>query len=239
MEYQGTIEEHVRLLKSAQTVTSQLVQQMPLKEAATTILLHPDFHKRNIFVSEKDPTIVTGIIDWQGASIQPAFMHATETPDFASLPDDLPFLKKLGERAEKNEHELKAASICAQTFDVLIKAHAPKLQRGRDLDPPLTRIFHYCLASWTSSATAIREELIDLSQRWKELGLEGYCGYSVSEEELARHKKLYTDLEDAMKLKEGIMRVLCANPDGYVSNDEWEELGTHYRLSWNSGWRLR
>lgn len=220
--YQGYVDEHTSLLEAMQTVISQLIQHRALQEAAAPALLHPDFHKRNVFVSDKDPTIVTGVIDWQAASVRPAFIHATDTPDFASLPEDLPFLKKLGERAEENEHELKAASICAQTFDVIMKAYAPKLQAGRDLDPSLTRIFHYCLTSWTSNATASREELIDLSQRWEELGLAGCCGYSVSEEEKALHKKLYTDLEDAMKLKEGLMRVLGANPDGYVPIGQWE-----------------
>lgn len=173
-------------------------------------------------MSEEDPTVITGVIDWTSTGVQPAFMNATETPHFASLPEDLPFLQRLGEREELGEYEPKAASICAQTFDVIVKGYIPRLQAGRDLDPALSRIFHYSLTSWTSSATAIREELIDLSQRWKNLGLAGSSHYTVSEEEIASHKKMYTDLHDAMKLKAGLMRVLGANPDGYVSNDGWE-----------------
>ena len=222
MTYQGTVEEHTRLLNATKMVMSQLVEHIPLRDAAAPILLHPDFHKRNIFVSETDPTIITGVIDWQSASVQPAFMYATETPDFASLPEDLPFLKKLGEPEEESEHELKSASICAQTFDTIAKGYIPKLQAGRNLDPSLLRNFHYCLTSWTSSATAIREELIDLSQRWQEIGLAGSSSYSIPEEDISLHKKLYNDLEDAMKLKAGVMRLLNANSDGYVSNDEWE-----------------
>ncbi|OJJ98580.1 hypothetical protein ASPACDRAFT_53404 [Aspergillus aculeatus ATCC 16872] len=42
-------------------------------QSASLLLFHPDLYKCNIFVSEEDPTIITGIIDWQGASIKPAF----------------------------------------------------------------------------------------------------------------------------------------------------------------------
>ncbi|KAL2834402.1 hypothetical protein BDW59DRAFT_156335 [Aspergillus cavernicola] len=36
----------------------------------------------------EDLTIVTGLIDWQSASIEPAFIYANETPDFAALLED-------------------------------------------------------------------------------------------------------------------------------------------------------
>lgn len=201
---------------------AQLTDNLVVEKASTPLLLHPDFHRRNVFVSEDDPTAVTGIIDWTSTAIQPAFMYATDTPDFASLPDDLPFLEGFGERQEQGEFELKAASICAQTFDVIVKGYIPKLQAARNLDPSLSRIFLYSLSSWTSSATGLREELFDLSQRWEKLGLEGSCSFSMTDEEIDTHKKLCTDLEDAAKLKAGIMRILGANPDGYVPNDEWE-----------------
>lgn len=34
-------------------------------------------------VDSEDPTNITGIIDWQSASIEPSFMLAVDTPDFA------------------------------------------------------------------------------------------------------------------------------------------------------------
>lgn len=55
-----------------------------IQGAATPVLLHHDLNKRNIFVSEDDPAIVTSIIDWQSTSIEPAFWYADEAPDFAT-----------------------------------------------------------------------------------------------------------------------------------------------------------
>jgi Ser/Thr protein kinase RdoA (MazF antagonist) len=47
-------------------------------------LLHADLHERNIFVSDDDPSIITGLIDCQSSSIEPDFMYADEMPDFAA-----------------------------------------------------------------------------------------------------------------------------------------------------------
>jgi aminoglycoside/choline kinase family phosphotransferase len=54
-----------------------------IRNAVTPTLLHPDLHKRNIFVSDDDPAVITGIIDWQSSSIEPAFWYADDVPDFA------------------------------------------------------------------------------------------------------------------------------------------------------------
>ncbi|KAL3473948.1 phosphotransferase enzyme family protein [Aspergillus californicus] len=40
------------------------------------VLWHPDLHGDNIFVDPKDPTQITGIIDWQAAHIAPLFLQA-------------------------------------------------------------------------------------------------------------------------------------------------------------------
>lgn len=53
-------------------------------ETAAPTLYHADLHKRNVFVSDDDPTIITGLIDWQSSSIEPAFEYADEVPDFAA-----------------------------------------------------------------------------------------------------------------------------------------------------------
>jgi hypothetical protein len=40
-----------------------------------SMLWHNDLHSDNIFVNEDRPTEITGIIDWQGVHISPAFLH--------------------------------------------------------------------------------------------------------------------------------------------------------------------
>ena len=46
-----------------------------------------------------------------------------------------------------------------------------------------------------------RQELIEISEKWKELGLAGSCPYLPSKEELAERKKQYGDFKSIQKLK--------------------------------------
>lgn len=89
----------------------QISKDPRIRDAATPVLFHPDLHKRNIFVSDDHPCVVTGIIDWQSASIEPAFWYADEIPDSASDEE-----------------------ICAQTFDLCTQFLTPKLSSPRLMD---------------------------------------------------------------------------------------------------------
>ncbi|OQD81485.1 hypothetical protein PENANT_c027G06816 [Penicillium antarcticum] len=150
--------------------------------------------KRSIYVSAEEPTVITGLIDWQSTSIEPAFIYANETPDFAALPrvpeeDPLENEQNETEVSGQKERELKDASVCYQTYDVVMTALVHKLRPARLLDPTLFRLFHYCHTTWRDSAVAVRQELIELSARWAELGLEGLCPYSPTEAELKQHAR--------------------------------------------------
>ncbi|XHG05866.1 hypothetical protein AWENTII_009078 [Aspergillus wentii] len=85
LPYQGSVQEHINLLHTSQKVLEHLIKDSRIQNAASPTLIHPDLHKRNIYVNPNDPTIITGIIDWQSTSIEPAFIYTNETPDFASL----------------------------------------------------------------------------------------------------------------------------------------------------------
>jgi len=59
------------------------------QNTAASTLLHADLHERNIFVSDDDPTIITGLIDCQSSNIEPEFCTQTKCqisqPSFTSL----------------------------------------------------------------------------------------------------------------------------------------------------------
>ena len=227
LPYQGSIEEHIRLLSISREVIGRLIDNPVIQNAASPTLLHADLHKRNIYVSDDDPTLVTGLIDWQSTSVEPAFVYASETPDFAALPDHDPLADDgretpAGKRETDEDKKYKDALRCSQTFDVCMKGFVPKLRAARALDETLLRPFRYCHTSWRDSAAAVRQELIEVSKNWKELGLAGSCPYLPSEEELAEHKKQYEDFENVQKLKLWLIRVLDTNSDGWVPADAWE-----------------
>jgi hypothetical protein len=214
LPYRGSVKEHLRLLDVSSRVIQELVQSSLIKNVAIPTLIHPDIHKRNIFVSEEDPSQVTAIIDWQSTSFEPAFVYANNTPDFVeNSTADIPVLERLmqseapdtesSEGVSTDDPEVEAAqkrhekdvSTCQQTYEAVLRGFVPKLHNARAMDETLLRPFRYCDASWTDGAAALRQELIEISQRWTELGLPGLCPYQPTPEELGEHEKQFEDFE--------------------------------------------
>lgn len=193
------------------------------------MLLHPDFHKRNIFVSEEEPTCKTAVIDWQSTGVEPVFSFANETPDMVVDPaidmppfEDEPDTSPEQTQSSHDEKPEKEISICEQTFEVALKGWVPKLHDARALDETLLRPIRYCHTAWRDGAAALRQELIELSQRWNELGLPGSCPYQPSSEEFIRHAKEWEDFESIHNLKLFLVRSINSNTDGWVPPEAWE-----------------
>lgn len=58
-----------------------------LQRFSKPTLWHSDLHLGNIFVSDQDPTMIVGIIDWQFSSIMPAFTQV-QWPTFLNPPEN-------------------------------------------------------------------------------------------------------------------------------------------------------
>jgi Phosphotransferase enzyme family len=225
--YQGTISENLELLETAREVIGQLVHSP--KIPSIPILYHPDLHARNIFVSEEDPTQITAIIDWQSTSIEPVFVYANEEPDIISttatdaqragfIPDMLenvedPRLK------EKRETDLR---ICQETFAVCLRGWSPAVFAAKTTNETLLRLFRYIPNIWSLGSTAIRQELIQLSQSWSQLGLEGECSYKPSPEDVSKHKEQFDDFESRQRLKLWLQTSLGSDADGWRPSEMFE-----------------
>jgi hypothetical protein len=191
-----------------------------IRNAATPTLFHPDLHKRNIFVSDDDPTVITGIIDWQSSSIEPAFWYATEVPDFAR-PVAHP---SLNDQLEPN------SELCAKAFDACTQFLLPKLSGPRLMDEALFRPFRYCYRTWNDGAVAFRHDLIETSKCWKELGLAGSCPFPIpAPEELAAHQKEYKTFEAAHDLRYSLSSLLNTASDGWVPPEDWEATASAHK----------
>jgi hypothetical protein len=236
LPHQGSIQDHIRLLEISQEVMQKLIEDKRIQEAATPALLHADFQKRNIYVSADEPTVITGLIDWQSTSIEPAFIYANEAPDFATIPtipDEDPSGNKDDPDSKQKEQELEDASICHQTYDVVMTALVPKLRPARLLDPTIFRLFHDSHTTWRDSAAAVRQELIELSARWEELGLEGSCPYSPTEADLKQHARVYEDFEAVQALKSWLRDTLDTNSDGWIPNEDWDAAKAVHREAYD------
>ncbi|EFR05414.1 hypothetical protein MGYG_08426 [Nannizzia gypsea CBS 118893] len=234
LPYRGSTEEHVRLVKVCQEIMHKLVQSPYIQQAGMPALIHADYNKRNIFVSSEDPTAITGIIDWQLTCVEPAFIYAHMTPDFAAFPEIDPSEDGSEPKSKEEEKLLKDLSICSQTFDVIMTHKNPKIKPGRLLDSTFFRLFHYCFTTWRDGIPAIRQELIDLSSLWHkpELNLPAPYPYVPSEQELAGHKKQYDDFEAREKLKAWLRISLQTTSDGWIPNELWKDAKEANRMAY-------
>ncbi|KAF2489925.1 hypothetical protein BU16DRAFT_553217 [Lophium mytilinum] len=218
--YHGTVQEHLSLLQSGRTVLKKLSEDSRVQDAATPTLFHPDLNKRNIFVSDDDPTTVTAIIDWQSAAIEPAFWYADLIPDFAK-PIPHPTLE---DQLEFNSEQ------CAKVFNISTQFLTPTLAHPRLMDEAFFRPYRYCYRTWKDGAVAFRDELIHTARRWEELGLADICPYSTpTPEELAAHKKMYQLFLAAQELRSTLSVLLNTATDGWVPPEDWEMVKQAYK----------
>lgn len=205
---------HTRLLNAGREVIQKLGEDPRVRGAATATLCHTDLHKRNIFVSDDDPSVVTDLIDWQSSSIEPAFEYADYVPDFAA--------RTIDASPEGKHTEIKAA-LCRQAFDICLQVLIPKLYAARALDDDLLRSFCYCHRTWRDGAAVFKHELIEISSRWDELGLAGSCPYALPTSiEILERQKEFQSFRTAIDLKQRLISLLDTSSDGWVPMDSWE-----------------
>ncbi|KAI4100052.1 MAG: hypothetical protein L6R37_005692 [Teloschistes peruensis] len=216
--FHGSIAAHTRLLSFGRDVIHKLSKDPRVMGTAAPTLYHADLHKRNIFVSDDDPTVITGLIDWQSSSIGPAFQYADKLPDFAAPNPDIP---KEDQPADQPTDII--SDLCSQAFDACLEIYVPRLSAARALDENLLRPFRYCHRTWRDGAVVLRHELIGISTRWKELGLPDSCPYPVPmSDELVVHEKEYKDFVIAEQMRQRLAYLLDTNADGWVATEAWE-----------------
>ena len=107
-----------------------------------------------------------------------------------------------------------------RSFEVCMHKSAPILAKARNTYSTLIRPFIHCNVSPRDSAPAARQELIELSMQWNELGLDGVVPpYDPTVQELEAQ---YADFEIALNLRLGLMRSLQTDSDGWVASGDWE-----------------
>lgn len=192
-----------------------------IRKASTPTLFHPDFHSRNIYVAENDPTTITGIIDWQSASIEPSFVYAAETPDFA---EELPFDRAIDTGTESEDAKIARdnACLCAQAWAVLARVD-PKIGPATQLDEDLVNLLTTSHTGWRNGAAAMRSQLMKVSEKWSDLGFPGSCPYTPTPEEHEMQQLHWEDFETVQRLRMFLSRSLGCDTDGWVATEHWDE----------------
>lgn len=222
-----SVNDHLRLLSINKDTLNVIRGIEAVKTASKPVLLHPDFHCRNLFVDPSDPAQITGIIDWQATAIEPAFVHVEEIPDIAQ---ELPLDKTLDAVQDAEMDAAQAdAQRCAGTWAAMAYL-CPKLgEAASALDPLLCRYMAAPSFGWLDDMVPILSLLTDLSRKWADLGLPDRSLYQPSEMDIQALNVQLDELESMQRLKMYLVRLLGCETDGWVNVERWEEVLPIYR----------
>ncbi|KAJ5710429.1 hypothetical protein N7488_004585, partial [Penicillium malachiteum] len=218
--YQGSVETHVQLLEHARIVLTQMASDNKVKLRSDRMLFHRDLQLRHVFVSDEAPTVITGVIDWQSASIEPAFEYSFRTPDFVPQRTETASEQKSTETAVSSTEEVESKSqsdpntreaekqseLLQKLWDTFVTLYALQISVARATHIGLFRLFRICDDSWYNGAIKLRNELAQLRKHWNWLGLSGECSYlQQSDEFLTRHTDRYDLYERITSMREGLI----------------------------------
>jgi hypothetical protein len=160
--FQDLVEEHLQLLETSKKTLDVVKDTAAVRDASKPLLLHSDLHARNIFVDPNDSTKILSIIDWQSSAIDPTFIHANETPEFAEEPvlDKTLDAEISPEAQEARDH----AQRCSSTW-VVMAYICPKLGKAITLDYDLCCYLAGVSSGCPDNVTSLRSLLADVSSR--------------------------------------------------------------------------
>ncbi|KAK6001278.1 hypothetical protein QM012_002609 [Aureobasidium pullulans] len=240
---------HLQLLDIYQSTVEAIRSLESFRNISKPLLFHPDLHIRNIFVHESDHTMVTSIIDWQAAAIEPSFVNTAETPDIAQL---LTLDKTLDATLDAETKNARTdAERCATTW-IVMRHLCPKLgEAALVLDPlardvivdsdfensderkssaaALCRFLTAASSGWLDDPVCIRSVLADLGGQWHDLGLPGTSLYQPTQADTEALSVQLDEFESTQRLREYLSRLLGCDHDGWVSAERWDEVLPVYR----------
>ncbi|KAH8732087.1 kinase-like domain-containing protein [Phaeosphaeriaceae sp. PMI808] len=228
--------DYVESLEKYLRIAPHLVPTSP--ELSLPILRHPDVQPNNIFVS-KDYK-VTGLIDWQHATVLPSFLAAGIPNSFQnySNAESIPFtpphhpadLDSLSEseraRAEEKYRRRHIHFFYLGFTQRLNQRHWRALEEETDL--LRRRIFDHAGEPWEGLNTALQYDLVQVSQNWNQFvsinhdGTVPICPVAFTPEEAERIDALDDLHRDADGDVEQINELLGVASDGWTPNDRFE-----------------
>lgn len=230
--FQGSVDEHLQLLRSGSIVLQQLVNNTRIQNNKAPTMFHSGLHKRNVFVSEENPVVVTGFIDWQLTRIEPAFYYADDVPDFATLP-----VSNEETQTNKSARVKELESLCSQAYVAGLALLAPRMNAARSVNETLLRPFRYCHRTWRDSL------VLHMScwgyKNWDTLGFKEPCALSQDfTDPDSGQAHVYREREEmfnnALEIKEDLLETVGTDDEGWVLPELLEEQKSINPFMWNA-----
>ncbi|PYI05287.1 hypothetical protein BO78DRAFT_318249, partial [Aspergillus sclerotiicarbonarius CBS 121057] len=207
----GTLSAAIDLLQQSRPLLQGICADPVVQTVASPLLWHPNLQKRKVFVDENDPTLVTAIIGWHNASVDPTFWHAFETPDFASYTDG------------------PAGPLCSSQFQDTVRGFAPSFAAPRSLGPELFQPLLRSWRVWRDGVPNLCKDLSVVAERWQEFGLGGPSPFPPYPPEAIREGlKMYTQLRTNEAFRSTVAGLLSVSHDGWVPIHRWERTKCHH-----------
>ncbi|TKA58969.1 hypothetical protein B0A49_11243 [Cryomyces minteri] len=196
----GTQQDQIYLLEATVKVMRILEMHPQLLRSSTPILWHIDLHMGNVFVSQDDPTEVTGIIDWQSTSISPMFLQV-RWPVFLEPPEN--YMRGLHEPALPDDFDQLSSNRKERAIYENDRATLSKM---------------YEISSYSNSRDV--KYALNIPRVFREL----FCPYRPSVHDIELHNEQFTDYEDWYTLQEFAMQQLDTDSEGWVpAETDWDE----------------
>lgn len=222
----GATDDHRYLLNSVKEALPSIAKSTKLSNQTQPILWHTDLHMGNIFVSQDDPAVVTGIIDWQNTIVNPAFLQV-RWPVFLTPPDGyqegqvIPGLPADFESMDDDEKEIalynKAKATWTKAYEVASFLNNRKAWRGMQVKSELKELFRRCGETWNEGILPLRETLIEITLNQKNLGLPlGNFPLHFDNEQIAKHKQEFALYEEWHEMRKFVKEMLDTDDEGWI-----------------------
>lgn len=217
-------ELHLQLLDKFDAIARYLIPDDPV--LLRPVLLHPDVHAGNIFISKKAYDAgrieITSIIDWQHAAILPAF-HTARVPQFLHHVETHANVK-IDAMYDANQEAERARRH--QLYMDLAREHNPEYYKAltwehRDLVLP---ILGYVFKTWDDGYVPLKYFLYRYHRSWnKSAKRKGDpCPIGFSEEEIGELKRQADEWQERQDMLEQVKTLLGVDRTGEVAPEQYE-----------------
>ncbi|KAJ7768380.1 protein kinase subdomain-containing protein PKL/CAK/Fmp29 [Mycena metata] len=228
--------DHIKNLERYLLIASSLI---PKNSALHHFRIrHPDLQPSNVIVStspDSNQLKIVGLLDWQHASILPAFLIPYIPASLQNYDDSFsqhhlppPPLASMNEldESERNHAMERYHSRFVHFHYVKNTAEYNKLHYEAMSDPVsvfVYRLFAQAGTPWEGETHALKTTLIEATERWGSLaGKEAPCPIAFESEDLRETKELGTKLKSADETFESSQNLIGFGPDTWVPNEHYE-----------------
>ncbi|GLA19335.1 hypothetical protein AnigIFM62618_007004 [Aspergillus niger] len=226
MFYRGTFEEQSQLLNFTIRLMPMFDSHPLLDQSAQPTLWHTDLHMGNIYVGSDDNTQIVSIIDFQSISIMPFFLQS-RWPEFLKPPDNYTqgfASPELPDGYDKMDDESKllarrewSQAKLAKAYEVSTFLENRPAHIARNVPRVFRELFTRCGEVSEMGVIPLRACLIEIFQKWADLGFTGSCPFSFTEEDIKTHERQFVEYQAWHDVQHLAQECLDTDTEGWIS----------------------